>query len=110
MTSGWGTVYAWLRNSTPVPRRVGINEAGQKSKKRSREYTDHETAGEGRDSSAQVSESGRNDDIGDDATHNVDAIGQAYAVQNTLPEGRNLAQIPGPLRHTSAVGQRIAPA
>lgn len=56
MTSGWGTVYAWLRNSTPVPRRVGVNEAGQKSKKRSREYTDHETAGEGRDSSAQVSD------------------------------------------------------
>lgn len=109
MTSGWGTVYAWLRNSTPVPRRVGRNEAGQKSKNR----TGHDTAGEGRESSTQVSESERDDIIGDDTTHNVDATGQAYAMQNTGPVGNNLAQIPGPLPHTStavgAVGQQIAP-
>lgn len=48
-----------------------------------------------------LTEPGRNDDIGDDATHNVDAIGQAYAVQSTVPGGRP---------HTGAVGQQIAPA
>ena len=101
MTSGWGTVYAWLRNSTPVPRRVGRNEAGQKSKKR----TGHDTAGEGRESSTQMSESERDDDIRDDTTHNVAATGQAYVVQNTGLGGNSLAQMPGPLPHTGAVGQ-----
>lgn len=54
MISGWRMVYAWLRNSTPVPRHVGINEASQKSEKRSREDPGYET-GEGRGSLAQVS-------------------------------------------------------
>ena len=90
MTSGWGTVYAWLKNSKPVPRRVGINDAGQKSKKRGQGNTGQHPVGERQvESSAQlsmegeVSESGENDDTGDDTTHKRDGSGQAYAVQNT---------------------------
>ena len=75
MTSEWGMVYDWLRNLTPVPRHVGTNEASQKSEKRSREDPGYET-GEGRGSLAQISESRRDDDTGDDTTHNVDAYGE----------------------------------
>lgn len=59
-----------------MPRRVGINDAGQKSKKRGQGNTGQDPVGERQvESSAQlsmegeVSESGENDDTGDDTTH-----------------------------------------
>lgn len=69
MSAGWGTVYAWLRNPAPVPRRLGVKGQGQGQRMRRSQGSRQAAEGEGMVSAEQImvdgDEQSGEDDVGD---------------------------------------------
>lgn len=102
MNAGWGTGYAWLRNPTPVSRRMGIKGQGQGVLKRIRrerkEAAGLDAAGGEEQVSSSSSKESENEgsEDGSEMMDDGDADIERDASEQALPEQNLLSGPPVP--------------